>query len=475
MQGRATRFVPSGIFNAALMVADEETRSTWMHFEGAAVYGKLQGHLLERVPAYHTTWKEWCKLHSKTEVILPPVNPIHRDCRSGHGSEESFGRPGISQNFVPTVVKPIDTRLSENALVLAVTSRGQTRIYPISEVKKEGGVVNEVLGDEPVAVWVGPDSDSFTMAAFSRRLDGEVLSFEMGNGAFRETTGGSMWNVEGKAIAGPLSGRYLEPLDFSFLRWHGWAWAHKENDIFKSQAPKGAGVEWGTFAPLIELLKGAGYDLRVEEEIVNLMRPNEADRGLVLGINGDRFSLWSFPTRTAAEDYVYTKPHSLRIGRLVIESDPEEDLKFTDTMHSRMLPDEQIAWSKLLDPNDLAGKDFLALLRHNLPEVGEKGTGLKNVLEGLTRKGYRLEVGEELKIEGIPTGRRMIEVPRSQLRVDALNAFIVYLEDDRFIVYRFRDELSAKAYCGEERHSIQVGLFVFRSTPVNMIPLKNLL
>ena len=55
----------------------------------------------------------------------------------------------------------------------------------------------------------------------------------------------STWNVEGKCLTGPLAGQQLDHVSYTFLRFHGWAWAHRENDIYQSAAqPK---VEEGVF------------------------------------------------------------------------------------------------------------------------------------------------------------------------------------------------------------------------------------
>lgn len=455
------------------MVADDETRTTWLHFEGAAINGPLKGRLLDRIPVYHTTWAEWRELHPHTEVILPPSNPIHRDCRDGHASEEACGRAGISPGFVRTLLGPLDTRLDESRLVLAVTLGASTRVYPLAEVKREGRVVHDVLAGEPIVVWAGPAADSFTMAAYSRRVEGRLLEFERADKSFKDKSTATLWSVDGRALRGELAGRSLTPLCFSFLRWHGWAWAHKSNDLFLSQQSQPAAIEAGEFATVVETLRKTCFDVRIEEEAVNLMRPNEAKRGLLLRINQDRFHLWSFRTRSAAEDYAYWNAHSARAGPFVLESDPEERLKFADGVHSRMVPDEQIPWSKLLNADDLVGKDFLALLARQIHEKEKEETGLMDLLERLKRTGYSVEVGENLKIEGVETGKRVVEVSRSQLRVHALNALIAYLNGDRFLVYKFRDEQTAEAYCQQERQARRGGRFVFRSVPAGMYSDRN--
>jgi len=50
-------------------------------------------------------------------------------------------------------------------------------------------------------------------AAFSAKLDGEVLSFEMKDGELVDTASGSVWNAFGQATSGPLTDKALEQID----------------------------------------------------------------------------------------------------------------------------------------------------------------------------------------------------------------------------------------------------------------------
>jgi hypothetical protein len=428
----------------------------------------MKGKMLEKIPTYHATWGEWKALYPNTQALLPPDDPLHKDGRSGHGAEEWFGRAGMSTNFVRgTLVAPVDTRLPENHMVLAVSYGGQTRIYPIAEVKKEGGVVHDVLGGEPIVVWAGPEADSFIMGAFSRRLDGHTLTFEIRNRTFVDLETGTSWRVDGRSVSGPLAGKILEPAEFSFLRWHAWTFFHKNNDLFFSQLGSPRGITLGVFAPIINALRQASYRVEPEAEVLNLQRPNQAERGLTLHINGDRFHLFAFPSRSAAEDYNYARAHTLRSGRFVLESDPGDWWKFRDFLHTRMLPDEQIPWARLFNPNDFVALSFMELFRGLAPEPEKEELGLKDILEGLKERGYKVQAGEEMHIEGIPTGIWVTEVPRSQLRMGALNAFIARINGDPFVVYKFIDEEAARRYCQVERHAFWAGRFVIRSTPAN--------
>lgn len=457
------------MFNASLLLQDEQTRTTWNHYQGLGLDGPLEGHLLERIPTFHATWRNWLAMHPDTKVVAEPENPHHRDCRDGHGSEESFGRAGLNPMFCGTVVRPIDTRLPENELVVVATRDEETRIYPITELKRHGSVVNDELGGAPIVVWAGPASDGFTAGAFERGQEDPPV-FELSREGFVDQKTKSLWNVEGHCVQGPRKGDSLAPLDFTFLRWHGWAWGHRNNRIWRSSRTGDAPVELGVFEELVQALRQADYDLLVEHEVVDLLRPNEATRGLALRINGDPMRLWSFPDASAARDHVEVGSHAVRIGSFVLESHPETAFRFVDGMHSRMRRDDQVPWSKLLKEKDPIGQDFLAVLEKVAPREGQppQGMGLVDAVHHLEAQGYEVTLGEDLRLEGVRTGSRIVTIPRGKLRVGALSGYILRIQGDRFLLYKFGDEGASRRYAEVEPHALAGGRFVLRSMPDDM-------
>ena len=58
----------------------------------------------------------------------------------------------------------------------------------------------------------------------SRRVDGRTLLFEAsGDGRYRDRQTGSTWNILGRALAGPLEGRRLTPIQHGNHFWFAWA------------------------------------------------------------------------------------------------------------------------------------------------------------------------------------------------------------------------------------------------------------
>ncbi len=161
LDGETARFSAMGMYNASLTMINRkrnkaDKHSLWLHYEGVAIDGPAKGQFLEQLPTYHTTWEQWKAGHPETDVMLPPDDPHHRDARHGHGREEYFSRPGMDPPLAKTITGRFDHRYPENEMVLGINIDAGIRAYPLLELKREGGVFNDALGDVPLVVFGGP-------------------------------------------------------------------------------------------------------------------------------------------------------------------------------------------------------------------------------------------------------------------------------------------------------------------------------
>jgi hypothetical protein len=69
---------------------------------------------------------------------------------------------------------------------------------------------------------------------YGRRLGQRVLTFEAGDGGFRDLETGSTWNIAGQAVAGPLRGQRLSQVPHANHFWFAWA-AFKPNTKVKTR------------------------------------------------------------------------------------------------------------------------------------------------------------------------------------------------------------------------------------------------
>lgn len=450
-----------------MLAEDKETGSLWYSPHGMAVSGPYKGKYLPCIPSYHMTFAEWLELHPDTDVMAPPDDPIRRDIRYGHGTFEALGRPGIARPMVSnTLTFPVDYRLPENTIIMGVSCGSQSKVYPLQEVRKQGSVVHDELDGEPIIVVAGPYPDSAAMAAYSSRVGDQDLEFSYNAdaGQYLDKQTGSSWNIEGKAVAGEMLGTELEPVDACYVRWHGWAFSHKHTHIYLSDTA--ADVDPICFKDIVAGLEDTAYLIQLESRIMHLRLPNEATTGITLSVNGDRMNLYQFTSAVAAEDYAYAKAHSLRSGRYVMESDPDDRLKFADKLFTSRRKDEQIPWSSMLNPKNPAGQQFIADFHRITGEHTDEPGELKRVQEELINRDIEISAMID-RADAIDRGV-LAEAYRFQLPMHALSARPIQIGKDPFMLYKFDSETAAVDYAGKIPKIRQSGRFVLRSTPRDM-------
>lgn len=163
------------LFRRAMTWWDHDTGSVWTQPRGEAILGPLAGTRLEMLPSTLTSWGTWRRDHPDTLAL-----------------DASGGAAGFDVT---------DT-------VLVVRVGPQPVGYPVVEVQRAGGVVNDVLGNHAVAVVVDPD-DPGAWRVFSREVAGTTVDLRWDGGRLRDAATGTVFHPTlGTAEAGPL----IEPL-----------------------------------------------------------------------------------------------------------------------------------------------------------------------------------------------------------------------------------------------------------------------
>ena len=212
-----------GLLQGVMTMIDRETGSVWTHLDGKAIEGPMRGARMTIVPMPQMTRREWKDSHPDTMALSQdtPFLSRYRPVRIGvfNSREAQFG----------------DGRLAANALVVGVEVNEQFRGYPVEELGVEGGVVNDVLAAQPIVVVY--DDDSQTGLAYSRLLDDDVLEFYNASPPgfeLRDRETGSLWDHQGRAVSGPLTGESLEFLPSFISEWYGWSGYHPETSLFEA-------------------------------------------------------------------------------------------------------------------------------------------------------------------------------------------------------------------------------------------------
>ncbi len=286
--GRTLRFSNWGILQAQLVWRDEETGSIWAHSEATAIHGDLDGVTLEPLGVVLVqTFAEWRARYPDSLVLAEVAHDrSHRDMRHGHGREEVFERPGIGlherEHFFGSLTGDWDQRRSEQEMVLGICDTAGRVSYPWREVKHEGNVVHDRLGDVPVVVWCDPAPAGVACAAFDRRVDGQVLEFAVDADTFVDTVTGSRWALDGRCVEGPLAGGQLTPLRSCFKRWFSWGASNPGVPVFRSSRHEAGASAWGIepdgFGPVVEGMRAAGLAVALREEVVRAALPQGCSR-----------------------------------------------------------------------------------------------------------------------------------------------------------------------------------------------------
>jgi len=225
VDGEATVFGVSGLlFRNALVMYDERTGSLWSQIAAAAIQGEKVGTALELVPSALTTWGEFRERYPEGVVLRPPPesstvtgrNSTRDYGRNPYAGYESSSDIGLGGSFD-------DERLHPKTTVVGVEHGGVSRAYPLDRVQ-EAGVVNDEVGGLPVVVAA---TESGTLVAYVREVDGQTLAFTRESEGFL-AAGGSRWRLlGGRAVDGPYEGTRLDQANtvageffFSWVNFH---------------------------------------------------------------------------------------------------------------------------------------------------------------------------------------------------------------------------------------------------------------
>ena len=207
------------------LMRDRQTGTIWAHLDGKAAQGPLAGERLRWIPVPQMTWGQWKVAHPET-LVLDPDTPF----RERYGPPVRIGVAGRSEAIYG------DDRLPSNALVGGVEVSGEFLGFPLDLLEAEDGVVNAEVGGEPVVVLY--DAHSQTGIAYSRTLNGRTLTFvpdrrRVGPMQITDEETGTLWDIDGKAVSGPLSGAAVTFVPSLISEWYGWSGYHPSTELYR--------------------------------------------------------------------------------------------------------------------------------------------------------------------------------------------------------------------------------------------------
>jgi cytochrome c biogenesis protein CcdA/peroxiredoxin len=237
--GDVLRFGVSGLLRFSdLVMWDSTTETLWQQITGEGIVGELAGTQLELLPSAVIGWDEFKESFPDGQVLSRQTG-----FQRNYGTNPYVGYSSSNRPFL--FDGEIDGRFPALERVVGVTVGDADKAFPFSVIAGPR-VVNDTVGDLPVAIFWGGDTadalDSANIAegdpigtgiAFDRRVGGDVLTFTAnGDDTFTDAETGSTWDLLGQATAGPLAGEELDTVVHRNDFWFAWAAFNPGDPVF---------------------------------------------------------------------------------------------------------------------------------------------------------------------------------------------------------------------------------------------------
>ena len=226
INGQPAIFYHTNMVNQNMTFADAGTKTRWQQQTGEGIDGPLKGQHLEYLPYVLTSWKEWRTRNPRT-LVMQPV-PGFEEFYTAMWNVIAWRTPDKAG---PERIARKDGRLAAYEPIVGISAGGARRGYPRALLKVER-IVNDQVGSEPVLLIYTTASD--TVTAFSRRLDGRMLTFtrSASSGDIVDAETGSHWNAYGESASGPLKGKRLTGILGVPGFWYAWSSFGGDTDVY---------------------------------------------------------------------------------------------------------------------------------------------------------------------------------------------------------------------------------------------------
>lgn len=229
IDGKVTTFGVSGLlYNSNLIPYDRETNSNWSQIRLDCVNGKLRGREAETFPLIETTWHTWKEMYPSTTVVSQ---------NTGHNRDYKrypYGNYRTSHSYLIFPVANEDNRLPNKERVLGIVQSDGARVYAFSNFADTVAVINEELNGKNIVI-VGNREDNFMVSFINDPGDGSALSFRAVQDQYpvvMTDAEGNLWDVNGRAVAGPRKNARLGSPPSFIGYWFSFAAFYPELSIY---------------------------------------------------------------------------------------------------------------------------------------------------------------------------------------------------------------------------------------------------
>lgn len=226
--------------NSDLIMWDRQTETWWQQFTGEGIVGELAGKRLRMLSASLIAYRDFKKAYPGGKILSKETGFARR-----YGDNPYVGYDRID-NPPFLFDGPLNGKLLPMERVAALTVAGVDAAFPFSVLEGET-VINYAVNGRDLAVFYKPGTlsaldnraikqskDIGSTGIFEANVDGRALTFRADGDRILDNETGSVWNILGKAIDGPLNGTKLKPLVHGNHFWFAWGAFKPDTLIYQS-------------------------------------------------------------------------------------------------------------------------------------------------------------------------------------------------------------------------------------------------
>ncbi len=240
LDGTVYDFGVSGkLRNSDLIMWDRQTESWWQQFTGEGIVGELAGKMLAFLPSSIVSYADFKSANPEGLVLSRETGfsrPYGRNPYAGYDQADSH--PFLFDGDT-------DGRLLPKERVVAVSLGDRDLAFPYSLLAEEGAV-NYGSADHDLVVFfksgttsaldrnsIKDSRDVGATGVFDPHVDGRKLTFRADGDNLVDNETGTVWNILGHAVEGPLAGNSLTPIVHGDHFWFAWGAFNPDTVIYQ--------------------------------------------------------------------------------------------------------------------------------------------------------------------------------------------------------------------------------------------------
>jgi Protein of unknown function (DUF3179) len=243
VDGAVYDFGVSGMLrNSDMVMYDRQTDSLWQQMTGEAIVGTLTGKKLQTLASQTVSF-----------YTFTHTDPTGKVLSRTTGFDRPYGQnPYVGYEFGSRLMAPVNVPASARGRLLerivAVEIGGTARAYSF-RLLRAGGVVEDRIRQKRFVIFyeggmvtpldskrISDSREVGSAAVFAPFVDGRELTFRRKNGRIIDKQTGSIWNVLGVAMEGPLAGKRLPSVDHTVAFAFAWL-AFRPDTLVVGEAP----------------------------------------------------------------------------------------------------------------------------------------------------------------------------------------------------------------------------------------------